>query len=61
MFCYGLESDAEAVHHIVGVLVAVEAIAHIEEEALGEKGLKRELGVESYNTVNFCKRNTKSV
>lgn len=51
MFRYGLESDAEAVHHIVGVLVAIEAVAHIEEEALGEKGLERELGVDATHIV----------
>ena len=51
MFRYGLESDAEAVHHIVGVLVAIEAVAHVEEEALGEKGLERELGVDTTHIV----------
>jgi hypothetical protein len=30
LFC-GLESNAEAVHHVVGVLVAVEAVAHVEK------------------------------
>lgn len=51
MFRYGLESNAEAVHHIVGVLVAIEAVAHIEEEALGEKGLKRKLCIETAHIV----------
>ena len=51
MFRYGLESDAETVHHIVGVLVAIEAVAHVEEEALGEKGLKRKLGVDATHIV----------
>lgn len=51
MFRYGLESDAETVHHIVGVLVAIEAVAHVEEEMLGDECLERKLCIETAHIV----------
>ena len=46
-----LDSDAYAVHEIVGVLRAIEAVAYIDKESTCEVCLEREGGVDAAHVV----------